>query len=36
MQPVVYDKAKYHYGGDFPEDLPDEQAFVHTDLYLGG
>ena len=33
--PVVYDKAKYHYGGDYPEELPDEQAFVHTGLYLG-
>jgi hypothetical protein len=32
---IVYDKAKYHYGGDFPEDLPDEQAFVHTGMYLG-
>jgi hypothetical protein len=34
-EPVVYDKAKYHYGGDYPEGLPDEQAFVHTGLYLG-
>jgi hypothetical protein len=34
-RPFVYDKAKYHYDGDFPEDLPDEQAFVHTGLYLG-
>ena len=33
--PVVYDKAKYHYGGDFPRGLADEQAFVHTGLYLG-
>ena len=33
--PYVYDKAKYHYGGDYPEDLPDDQAFVHTGLYLG-
>jgi hypothetical protein len=32
---VVYDKAKYHYGGDYPDGLPDEQAFVHTGLYLG-
>lgn len=32
---VIYDKAKYHYGGDYPDDLPDEQAFVHTGLYLG-
>jgi hypothetical protein len=33
--PVVYDKAKYHYGGDYPPGLPDEQAFVHTGLSLG-
>ena len=33
--PVVYDKAKYHYDGDYPNDLPPEQAFVHTGLYLG-
>ena len=33
--PFVYDKAKYHYEGDFPRDLPDDQAFVHTGLYLG-
>jgi hypothetical protein len=33
--PFVYDKAKYHYGGNYPEGLPDEQAFVHTGLYLG-
>jgi hypothetical protein len=33
--PVVYDKAKYHNGGDYPAGLPDEQAFVHTGLYLG-
>src|SRR5690349_9428607 len=31
----VYDKAKYHYGGSFPKELPEEQAFVHTGLYLG-
>lgn len=34
-KPVVYDKAKYHYGGDFPAGLPVEQAFVHTGMYLG-
>ena len=32
---IVYDKAKYHYGGEFPEDLPEEQAFVHTGMFLG-
>jgi hypothetical protein len=33
--PVVYDKAKYHFGGDYPQGLADEQAYVHTGLYLG-
>jgi len=33
--PYAYDKAEYHYGGDYPEGLPEEQAFVHTGLYLG-
>lgn len=31
----VYDKAKYHYQGDFPAGLPHDQAFVHTGMYLG-
>lgn len=35
MDLVVYDKAKYHYDGDFPEDLSPEQAYVHTGMYLG-
>ena len=34
-QPVVYDKAKYHYEGEYPEDLLDSQAFVHTGMYVG-
>jgi hypothetical protein len=34
-EPHVYDKAKYHSDGDYPEDLPEEQAFVHTAMYLG-
>ena len=33
--PVVYDKAKYHYDGDFPSDLDEDQALVHTGMYLG-
>lgn len=32
---IVYDKAKYHYGGDYPKDLPIEQAFVHIGMFLG-
>jgi hypothetical protein len=34
-EPVVYDKAKYHTGGDYPPELPADQAFVHTGFYLG-
>lgn len=30
-----YDKAKYHFDGDFPKDLPLAQAYVHTGLFLG-
>ena len=30
----VYDKAKYHYGGNFPEDLEDFQGFVHTGMFI--
>ena len=33
--PQVYDKAEYHYDGEFPADLPIEQAFVHTGMFLG-
>lgn len=35
LNTVIYDKAKYHYNGDFPEDLPIEQAYVHTGMFLG-
>lgn len=31
----VYDKAKYHYYGDFPKKLSWGQAYVHTGMYLG-
>lgn len=34
METYVYDKAKYHYDGNFPKDLPIEQALVHTGYYL--
>jgi hypothetical protein len=32
---AVFDKAKWHYGGDFPEDLEEFQGFVHTGMFLG-
>lgn len=32
---IIYDKAKWHFEGNFPGDLAEDQAFVHTGLYLG-
>ena len=34
-QPTVYDKAKWHYDGDYPSALAHSQAFVHTGMFLG-
>jgi hypothetical protein len=31
---AVYDKAKWHFEGDFPKDLPIKQAYVHIGFYL--
>lgn len=31
----IYDKAKYHYEGDFPAALERSQAFVHIGMLLG-
>ena len=31
----VYDKAKWHFGGDFPKDLHNFQGYVHTGMFLG-
>lgn len=31
----VYDKAKWHYDGNFPEELPPFQGYIHTGMYLG-
>lgn len=30
----VFDKAKYHWGGDFPSDLPRVQAYVPGGMYV--
>lgn len=35
QEAYVYDKAKYHYDGEYPKELPIEKAFVHTGFYLG-
>ena len=32
---TVYDDAKDHFGGEFPDSLPMEQAYVHIGMYLG-
>jgi hypothetical protein len=34
-QVVVYDKAKYHFKGNFPDSLPIEQAYVHIGMFMG-
>nr|WKN36323.1 hypothetical protein K4G66_28590 [Tunicatimonas sp. TK19036] len=31
----IYDNAKNHFLGNFPGDLPIEQAYVHIGIYLG-
>ena len=31
----IYDNAKSHFLGNFPSDLPIEQAYVHIGIYLG-
>lgn len=31
----IYDKAKWHFGGDFPNNLEDFQGYVHTGMFLG-
>ena len=32
---TVYDRAKEHFLGKFPEELPIEQAYLHIGMYLG-
>lgn len=35
IQKNIYDNAKSHFLGNFPESLPIEQAYVHIGMYLG-
>lgn len=35
MESIVFDKAKWHYGGNFPKDLDRYQAYIHTGFFLG-
>lgn len=32
---TIYDNAKNHFLGNFPDSLPIEQAYVHIGFYLG-
>ena len=29
-----YDDASWHYGGDFPEELPEKNGATHTGMFL--
>lgn len=31
---MAYDKADWHYGGDFPEGVPDENGGTHIGMFL--
>ncbi len=35
IQKTIYDSAKTHFLGNFPDKLPIEQAYVHIGMYLG-
>ena len=35
MQKTIYDNARAHFLGNFPDSLPIEQAYVHIGMYLG-
>lgn len=32
---VIYDRAKYHFKGNFPSNLPIEKAYLHIGMFLG-
>jgi hypothetical protein len=32
---MSYDRADWHYGGDFPKDLPPEAGGTHIGMFLG-
>ncbi|MBN8465403.1 hypothetical protein JYJ95_02695 [Corallococcus exiguus] len=31
---MAYDKAKWHYEGEYPTGLSKQQAFVHTGMFI--
>jgi hypothetical protein len=34
MAMTKYDDASWHYGGDYPENLPDENAAIHIGMFI--
>lgn len=35
IEKTIYDNAKNHFLGNFPDSLPIEQAYVHIGMFLG-
>lgn len=35
IEPITFDKAKWHFNGDFPSELDEWQAYLHTGFYIG-
>jgi len=35
METIIFDKAKYHFTGNFPKELDNYQGYVHTGFYIG-
>lgn len=35
VESETYDKAKWHFEGDFPKELNHYQAYIHTGFYIG-
>jgi hypothetical protein len=31
---MKYDDASWHFGGEFPKDLPEEAAATHTGMFV--
>jgi predicted DNA-binding WGR domain protein len=34
-EPIIFDNASWHYGGDFPCELDSHQAYIHTGFFIG-
>lgn len=32
---IIFDKAKWHFNNDFPKDLDDFHAYIHTGFFIG-